>query len=237
MKQFNARVIKVIPRTYNVTSFRFAAEEAPDFQAGQFMQVTLAVNGCEQSKYFSFSSSPTEKGYFEFTKKITRSEFSKALKRLKAGDTLTVKMPMGKFVLDGTTTKHAFLSGGIGITPIRSMLKDAFDRRLPVDMALFYSNHSPEDIVFRTELEEMARDHKNLKIGFSLDAAEACPAGWKGKCGFINADMIKEELPDYAERIFYVCGPPAMVKSLVSILEDQLKVPAGRIRKENFAGY
>jgi ferredoxin-NADP reductase len=117
------------------------------------------------------------------------------------------------------------------------MLKDAFDRRLPVDMALFYSNRSPEDIVFRTELEEMAKIRKDFKIVFSLDTSEACPPGWKGKCGFISAGMIREELSDYAERIFYVCGPPVMVKSLSSILEDQLKVPAEKIRKENFAGY
>jgi ferredoxin-NADP reductase len=237
MERWNARVIEVIPRTYNVTSFRLAAEGITNFQAGQFMQVTLAVNGCEQSKYFSFSSSPTEKGCFEFTKKMTGSEFSKTLERLKAGDTLSVKMPMGKFVLDETASKHAFLSGGIGITPIRSMLKDALDRRLPIDAVLFYSNRSPEDIVFRTELEEMAKIRKDFKVVLSLDTREACPSGWKGKCGFISAGMIREELPDYAERIFYVCGPPVMVKSISSILEDQLKVPAGKIKKENFAGY
>jgi ferredoxin-NADP reductase len=236
VKQFNAQVIEVIPRTHNVTSFRLVAEEILDFQAGQFMQVTLAVNGCEQSKYFSFSSSPTEKKYFEFTKKMTGSEFSKALERLKSGDMLTVKMPMGKFVLDGTASKHAFLSGGIGITPIRSILKDASDRGLPLDAVLFYSNHSPEDVVFRSELEAMAAE-KKFRLVLSLDTKDVCPADWKGRCGFIDAKMIREELPDYQERLFYVCGPPVMVQSMVSILEGQLKVPGERIRKENFAGY
>jgi Na+-transporting NADH:ubiquinone oxidoreductase subunit NqrF len=49
--------------------------------------------------------------------------------------------------------------------------------------------------------------------------------------------MIKEELPDYAERVFYVCGPPIMVKSLITILQDQMKVPAEKIKVENFMGY
>lgn len=237
MNLFEAVVVDVIARNYNVKSFQFFAPGEVSFRAGQFMQVTLMVNGCEQSKYFSFSSAPSEKGYFEFTKKMTGSEFSKALESLKVGDKVKIKMPLGAFVLDEMASKQAFLSGGIGITPIRSMLNDAFDRRLPIDVVLFYSNRAPEDIVFREELEAMARNRKNFKVVFSLDTSEACPPAWKGKCGFISAAMIKEELPDYAERVFYVCGPPVMVKSLITILQDQMKVPAGKIKIENFMGY
>lgn len=237
MNLFEAEVADVIARNYNVKSFRFFAPGEVSFRAGQFMQVTLMVNGCEQSKYFSFSSAPSEKGYFEFTKKMTGSEFSKALESLKVGDKVKIKMPLGAFVLDEMAPKQAFLSGGIGITPIRSMLNDTFDRRLPIDVVLFYSNRAPEDIVFREELEAMARNQKNFKVVFSLDTSEACPSEWKGKCGFISAEMIKEELPDYAERVFYVCGPPIMVKSLITILQDQMKVPAEKIKVENFMGY
>ena len=237
MEVLDARVSEIIPRTYNVTSFRLVMDSFLPFLAGQFFQVTLKINGQEQSKYFSFSNSPTENGYIEFTKKMTGSEFSKALEGLRAGDTVKIKMPFGSFTLNESAPKHVFLSGGIGITPIRSMLKNALDRQLPLDMVLFYSNRSPEDIAFRSEFEEMARCHKNLKIILSLDTNEACHAGWKGKCGFINAAMIKEELPDLPERIFYVCGPPAMVKSLASILEGQLKISSEKIKKENFTGY
>ena len=232
-----ARLIEKIRRTHNVLSFRFFRDAGLSFQAGQFMQVVLPINGEAQGKCFSFSSSPDEKMFFEFTKKMSNSDFSKALDRLAIGDKVRIRMPLGKFILDETKSKHAFLSGGIGITPIRSMLRYALDRDLPFDMTLFYSNRSPEDIVFRQELEEMARGHKNLKVVFSLDTSEACPAEWKGKCGFISADMIREELPDYPERDFYVCGPPAMVEGLTSILEKQLQVPVGKIQKENFTGY
>jgi len=230
-------VTDIITRNYNVKSFRFSMNDSVPFRAGQFFQVTLSVNGTDQSKYFSFSNAPTEHGYIEFTKKMTGSDFSKALENLKIGEKVKIKMPLGSFVLDETAPKQAFLSGGIGITPIRSMLKDAFDRRLSFDRVLFYSNRSPEDIIFRDELEAMAKDRKELRVVLSLDTNEACPIGWKGRCGFINASMIKEELPDYAERIFYVCGPPVMVKSLVSILQDKLEVPAAKIKIENFAGY
>lgn len=232
-----AGVSEILARNYNVKSFRLVTPEEIPFRAGQFLRLTLSLGGVERSKYFSFSNAPTEKGYVEFTKKMTGSEFSGALESLKVGDKVKIQMPLGSFVLNETAPKQAFLSGGIGITPIRSMLKDALDRRLPFDRVLFYSNRSPEDIIFREELETMARERKELRVVFSLDTTEACPAGWTGQCGFISAAMIREELPDYAERIFYVCGPPVMVKSLSSILEDQLGIPAGKIKKENFAGY
>jgi ferredoxin-NADP reductase len=237
MKTFDAQIIEIIPRTHDVKSFRFARGETLDFRAGQFMQVTLEINGQEQSRYLSFSSSPTEKGYGEFTKKMTGSDFSKALECLKTGDKVKIKMSLGSFVLDETAPKQAFLSGGIGITPIRSMLKYGLDRKLPFDGALFYGNHAPEDIVFRSDLEAMAKANRNLKIVLSLDTPETCPLGWKGKCGFLNADMIREELPDFSERIFYVCGPPIMVKHMVDLLQNQLQIAEDRIKKENFAGY
>lgn len=234
---FETHITEVIRRTHDAVSFRAAVAEGMSYRAGQFMGVTVAADGRELSKYLSFSSAPTEKGYVEFTKKISGSDFSKALERLKPGDTIKLKMPLGSFLLDEMAPKHLFLSGGIGITPIRSIWKDAFDRQLPLDMALLYGNRTPEDVAFRNDLEVLARENGNLKVVFSLDTADACPPLWQGRCGFINAAMIKEEVPDYLERVFYVCGPPAMVANLLSILQGQLQIPENRIKRENFAGY
>ncbi len=234
---FETHLTEILQRTHHVKSFRFAAQEGMTFQAGQFFGLTLWVNGQEQQKYFSFSNSPTEQGYIEFTKKLTGSGFSMALEALKPGDRVKIKMPLGSFVLDETVSKHAFLSGGIGITPIRSMWKYALDRHLLLDMVLLYGNRAPEDIAFKTDLDEMARLAKNLRVVFSLDTQAACPADWKGRCGFIDAEMIREELPDYAERTFYVCGPPVMVSHLLCLLKTELKVPDNQIKKENFTGY
>lgn len=234
---FETNLIEVLPRTHDVKSFRLAAPENASFQAGQFFGLTLKINGQDQSKYFSFSNAPTEKGYLEFTKKLTASDFSHALKVLKPGDRVRIKMPLGSFVLDETAVKAAFLSGGIGITPIRSMWKYAFDKKLALDMVLLYGNRTPRDIAFKEELETIAQAGKGFRVVFSLDTSEACPADWKGRCGFIDAAMIREEIPDYADRIFYVCGPPVMVHHLVGLLKDGLQIQDNRIKRENFAGY
>lgn len=227
----------MIQRTRDVKSFRFAFSGADTFQAGQFFGLTLKVNGQDQTKCFSFSSSPTEKNYIEFTKKITSSDFSRALEAMKAGDRVRIKMPLGSFMLDENAGKAAFLSGGIGITPIRSMWKYAFDKGLPVNAVLLYGNHTPQDIVFRDELQAMADANKNFKVVFSIDTPDACPADWGGRCGFIDAEMIRREVPDYDEQVFYVCGPPAMVGCLVDILKTDLQIAEPMIRKENFSGY
>ena len=127
MVTFETEVSDVIQRTHNVKSFRFKRDESADFKAGQFFLVTIKISGQERTKHFSFSSSPTEKGYIEFTKKLTGSDFSKALDGLKTGDRAKLKMPYGSFTFEGGYKKIAFLSGGIGITPIRSICKYVVD--------------------------------------------------------------------------------------------------------------
>ncbi|MBN1870902.1 MAG: FAD-dependent oxidoreductase [Candidatus Omnitrophica bacterium] len=233
----DTNILKVIQRTHNVKSFRCEPKARVDFTAGQFMKVTLKVNQENQSKYFSISNSPTEKGYYEFTKKITESDFSKALDRLKAGDPLTLDLPKGSFTLKEEDKKAAFLSGGIGITPLRSMIQYAVDMNLKVNIVLLYGNHTEKDIVFREDLDALSDHSQNVRIIHTLDSPDIDRNRWRGRTGLINAQMIKEEVPDYQERKFFICGPPQMVLALNKTLKDDLEIQADRIKTEKFSGY
>ena len=237
MIKFETEVLDIVQRTHNVKSFRFKIKEDVDFKPGQFFFVTIKIDGVERTKHFSFSNSPTEKGYVEFTKRITDSEFSKALNRLKIGDWARLKMPYGSFTFGGEYEKIAFLSGGIGITPIRSICKFATDSMLPTDMVLLYGNNREEDIIFRQDLDNMQSVNKNLRIVYTLTSSDIDRKIWKGRTGYIDDTMIKEEMPDYTERIFYICGPPRMVESLINILRNKLGVQQDKIKIENFSGY
>ena len=237
MVEFETEVSDIIQRTPTVKSFRFKIKKDVDFKAGQFFFATIKVEGSERTKHFSFSNSPTEKGYIEFTKRITESEYSKALDRLKTGDWAKLKMPLGSFTFEGEYERIAFLSGGIGITPIRSICKFATDKRLPTDIALLYGNSKEEDIIFRQDLDEMADSNKNLRIVYTLTSADIDKKAWSGRAGYIDDKMIKKEVADYKDRVFYICGPPRMVASLTDILKNKLNVDKNRIRLENFAGY
>ncbi len=237
MVEFESEIIEIIERARGVKSFRFKAEENAKFTAGQYFFVTIMVNGQENKKPFSFSSSPTEKGYVEFTKRMTGSEFSNALNGLATGARARLKMPLGKFTLDENAEKIVFLSGGIGITPIRSMCRYATDMRLEHDMVLLYGNNTEEDIIFKDDLDAMAGDNPRMKVVYTLTAPDACVTDERCRKGFIDGDMIKREIPDHAERVFYVCGPPGMVNSLVGVLRNDMGISEEGVRTEQFAGY
>jgi len=227
------KIREIIQRTPNVKSFRLSINGELDFKAGQFCCVQLLTEK-ERKRYLSISSSPTEKGYIEFTKKITQSNFSNVLNSLKLGDSLRIEYPFGRFTLDEPQAKIAFLSGGIGITPIRSICKYAVDKNLGTDIVLVYANRSIKDIVFKEDFDLMQKQYPKLKVAHVL--CEPAP-GFKCVVGLINAQIIKNEVPDYAERKFYVCGPPSMVVAMEKILTEELALPKENIVTEHFQGY
>jgi ferredoxin-NADP reductase len=237
IREFETRVIDVIQRTHDIKSFRFAVPEDIEFKPGQFFFVTIKIKDQDVTKHFSFSNSPTEKGYVEFTKRITGSEFSQALNQLKKGDWARLKMPFGNFTFEGEYEKIAFLTGGVGVTCIRSMCKFACDKRLSTDIILLYGNSTKDDIAFREDFDQMQAENKNLRVVHTLTSPGVDRSVWKGRTGFIDSKMVKEEIPDYKERIFYISGPPKMVDTLRAILSEELKLDKERIKWENFSGY
>ena len=231
--KFETNVADIIQRTYNVKSFRFPNMISLNYKAGQYMFVTLKTGDQEAHKPFSISSSPTEKGYVEFTKKLTGHPFSNRLDAMKVGDAVKIDAPFGGFTFEGEYERIGLLSGGVGITPLRSICKFCTDTKLNTEVTLLYGNQTEADIVFREDLEQMQRQNDNLKLVFTLAEPKT---NWEGYTGNINAEMIKKEIPEYLETMFYVCGPPAMVQAMENLLKT-LNIPAQNVKKENFAGY
>jgi ferredoxin-NADP reductase len=231
--KFETYVKEIIPRTYNVRSFRFPRPETLNYKPGQFLFITIKAGGKELSKHFSISSSPTEKTHIEFTKKLSESEFSTALKALKEGDWARIDAPYGKFTFEGEHEKIGLLAGGIGITPLMSICKYCTDKRLNTKITLLYGNRTENDIAFRRELETMQEQNANLKVVFILNEANS---EWRGATGIIDAEMVKKEIPDYKEAVFYTCGPPAMVETMGKLVE-KLGLPKTQLNREYFAGY
>jgi len=235
--EYQVKVLDVIQRTPDVKSFRFEKREGLDYKAGQFFLLSIELEGSPMTKPFSFSSSPTEAGYIEFTKKITDSSFSKRLDSLKVGDSVKIDAPYGRFVLNESDKNIVFLSGGIGITPIRSMCKYAHDKKLNLDLILLYGNNRGKDIAFKDELDRICSEDNNFHVIYTLMTLE-CEEDEK-QCiqGYIDEKLIREKVPEYPDKYFYICGPPAMVDSMATLLKEKLLVGDDRIRKENFKGY
>jgi glycine betaine catabolism B len=231
--KFETNFQGITPRTHDVTSFRFPRPEGFEYKAGQFFFVTLRQGGKELSKHFSFSSSPTESDHIEFTKKLTDHEYSLALKAVKVGDWARIDAPYGQFTFEGEYPKIALLGGGIGITPLKSICKNATDKHLNSKITLFYGCRTEGDLVFRQEFEEMQVQNPNLKLVLMVN--EPTPQ-WKGAVGIITPDLVKKQLPDYRETVFYACGPPPMVKAMENLV-SRLGLPKTQLKLEYFTGY
>jgi ferredoxin-NADP reductase len=231
--KFETTVTEVIQRTHNVKSLRFPRPSSFSYKPGQFMFVTVK-NGQELlKKPLSISSSPTEAEFIEFTKKLTDHPFSIALMNTRVSDWASLDGPYGNFTFEGEFEDVGMLSGGVGITPLRSVCKYCTDTFSRARITLLYGNRTEEDIIFQTELEEMQRQNKNLKVVLTID--EAGP-GWSGKIGIIDESMIKYEVPNYSKTIFYVRGPPAMVLAILELL-GKMGISRRQVKVKSFQGY
>lgn len=229
---FETNVVETIQRTPDIKSIRFERPQGFHHFAGQYIFITLGDGPEKTTKHFTLSSSPTE-AFLEITKRLTGHPFANALASLVPGDKVSIMGPYGDFTFQGEYDKVGMLSGGIGITPLRSMIKYSIDKKLSASIVLIYSNSLENDIAFRDELEDIQRVNPNIKI---IETITRPGPDWKGVSGRINAEMVKRFIPDYHERTFYTSGPQKMVDAMVSLMRE-LGVPEGQIKQEYFPGY
>ncbi len=229
--KFETNVAEVIQRTDDTKSFRFKKPEGFMHLAGQWMYVNIKIEGTSKMHHFTISASPTE-DFLEFTKKITDHPYSQALNRFKGGEWAHIDGPYGDFTYGGENIKIGALTGGIGITPLRSICKFIVDSKLPTDVKMLYANHTEKDIVFRDQIEEMQKQDDGIVVKNVLTKEPE----WKGLKGHVDAKMIADQIPDYRDRVFYICGPPGMNEAMKKALKG-LDVPDNKIKLEDFTGY
>lgn len=236
MKIYKGKLIERIKRTETVESFRIAPEERVDFLPGQFLQLIFDeqnLSNKDLNKYLSFSSSPTN-DYIEVTKRLSKSLFSQRLKNLKAGDPLVFKAPLGSCVLREDYKKIAFLIGGIGITPVISMIEYIMEKKLNIDAVLFYSNRTEDEIAFRKELDGFQSKCCSLKIFYTVTDCQ--PKDNRCLLGHIDKALLTSKIKDINERVFFTFGPPGMVEAMKNICLG-LSCTKENIKTESFLGY
>lgn len=198
-----------------------------NFLAGQY--VSLIVPGSTPAP-FSIASSPEVHTMIELGIEITGGPHTSKIKELKEGDHATLRGPFGNFVLQGEK-KVAFLAGGVGITPFICMLRWITETNQQIDATLFYSCKGRLNFLWLEELEEMTRKYPNVHL--VATCTRETPEGWKHKLGRINAQMIKEALPDYSEYTFYSCGPPVLIEAMFNTLKE-MGVPEEKLKREKW---
>ena len=187
--QFEMEVTGVILRIEDVKSVRFRRPKGFDYLPGQWAFVTVGSEEEQKTKPLSFSSSPTE-DFLEFTKRLTGHEFSNAFAAMEVGDTATIRGPYGKLTLQENHKKICMLSGGIGVTPLRSMIRYSTDKELKTSIILLYSNRFENAIAFMDDFDEMQAKNPNFKVIITITRPSQA---WKGLAGRINREMSREK--------------------------------------------
>lgn len=236
MRLLKGNLAERIKRTPAVESFRFFLKEKIDFTPGQFLQVifdTTNIDNKELNKYLSFCASPT-KEYIEVTKRLSESNFSQRLKNLKINDEILLKAPLGNCVFKDEYRKIAFLIGGIGITPVISIIEYILDKRLNTDVVLLYSNRTEEEVAFKKELDNWQGINKNIKVFYTI--TDYPPKDARYISGRITKELLLEKVVDVEKRIFFTFGPPKMVEAMKDLCLDS-GCNEKSMRTESFIGY
>lgn len=215
-----------------VTGFRFDKPEGYDFVPGQYFMLSLQTAEGPQRKPFSNASAPRDP-FIEMATQLSGSAFKDALDALRRGDEVTIQGPYGRLMLPEGVDHACFLAGGVGVTPARSIIRDAEQRRTGLRVRLFDGNHDQACIPYSGEFAEYAEKDRRFEVIHVLE--EPLP-GWAGERGLITADLIRRYIDPLGRWHYFITGPPAMVSVMQSIL-DELSVPAERISIENFVGY
>lgn len=221
-------------------AFRFEKPSGWTFKAGQFIDMTLldpAETDSEgNTRGFSIASGPHEETLMVATR-MRDTAFKRVLKNMPIGTAVKIEGPSGDLTLPNNSKRAVvFLAGGIGITPFRSMLVRAAKEKLPHRIFLFYSNRRPEDAPFLEELQILERENPNYKLIASMTEMEKSHRPWNGETGLINQEMLARHLKSAGTCIYFIAGPPAMVKGLHKML-NKAGMDDDDIRAEEFAGY
>ncbi len=232
------RVSRIFQETPDVKTFRLMNPLGGvlpfAWLPGQFLTVTVAPDGKPVRRSYTISSSPTQHDYAEITVRHEGPGLVSGFLHggVKEGDLLEASGPSGAFTFTGRECKCILLvAGGVGVTPLMSVIRYLTDRCWAGDIYLLYSVRSPQDIIFREELEYLQRRHANLRVVITASRAEG--TGWSGPAGRITKELIAQSVPDLGSRYVHVCGPVPMMEAVKKLLAE-LGVPPSRVKTEAF---
>jgi ferredoxin-NADP reductase len=233
------RVAQIVPETPTVETFRLvnpAHDRLPfEFLPGQFIQVEVEPEpGKSARRSYTIASSPTQRAYVEITvKREVQGLVSRHLHdRVKVGDLIKVSGPFGSFTFTGSDADSIVLiAGGVGITPMMSVLRYLTDTAWPGEIFFVYGARSTEEFIFRTEIEQLERRHEKLHVLATMQRSPGTV--WLGPEGQLTKELLQAGIPEIARRRIHLCGPPQMMSAVRGLLRE-LGVPEAQIHSEAF---
>ena len=233
--ELDATIAAIHQETPTVKSFvlDLGGQSLP-FLPGQYVDVIFGPPGEHYAGGgYSMTSSPLLKGVIHLAvKKVLDEGDSAALhERARVGDPALVTGPAGDFYYErGAARSVVLIAGGIGITPLMSMLHYVDEAEPDTLVTLLYSAQTPSELAFREELEAMAARNPNIRCLFTVTRPGKEP--WNGRVGRIDRQLLVQCTSD-RETVYYVCGPPHMRDAITELLGD-LGVDHSRVKSEQW---
>ena len=202
------------------------------FNPGQFGWLTLWGSPFKITGHpFSFSSSAAvTDGRVEMSIR-NLGDFTSAIHEVRAGRRVYLDGPYGAFTIGHPADMHVLIAGGIGVTPMMSMIRTLADRGDKRPVILLYASKDWDSITFREDLESL-KARLNLTVVYVLQNP---PMGWTGEQGYITAEMFKRRLPLlYETHEYFICGPDVMMDAIETALKE-LGVPLSKYHSERYS--
>ena len=233
-------LIRKIRITRDSMDFVFAPERQFAYEPGQYMEFTLPhdhIDSRGQRRYFTLASSPTEQNMRIGVKFYKQgSSFKQAMLGMDERTPVVAANLGGDFVLPrDRTRKIVLIAGGIGVTPYRSMIKYMLDKNEQRPLTLLYAANTAEDIAY-TDVFEEARQRLDVKSVYVLSKSDTALPDARFRAGYVSAELLQAEVPNYHECLFYISGPHAMVTNVEAALKT-LGVHRHNIKTDFFSGY
>ena len=237
--RFKLTLVAIEEMAAGCYDFVFAANRKLGFRPGQYLDWTLDVADPDSRgnrRPFTIASAPTTNEIRLGVKFYPGpSAFKRALAKMQPGDVIYAQQLAGDFTLPRDKgAKLAFIAGGIGVTPFRSMVQELVDKQTARPIIMLYGNNSGDEIAY-ADLFDQAERELGIRTIYAI-ADDPPPGRDNVHQGFIDVDLIAREVPDYGERTFYISGPRAMVVGFQRLLAD-LGVARSRIKVDYFPGF
>ncbi len=210
--------------THDVRSFLFTARAPRLFRylPGQFLTLDLEIDGVAVNRCYTIASAPTRPHAIAITVKRQPggvvSPWLHAM--LRPGVAIRALGPAGEFsCARHGAAKYLFLSGGSGITPLMSMARSHDDLLSEADIVFVHSARSPADIIFRAELDQMARNRAGFRVA-TICEQDSPDDPWPGLRGRLGLPMLRLIAPDFTERAVFTCGPAPYMAAVRAMLAE-----------------
>jgi len=230
----NSYLVRVLEKNIICENTLSVTLEKPSdfhFVAGQYIVITLPQEPSVMAHSFSLASGPQDLS-LEIAMRVSQSPFKKAIQSAKIGSNIRIRGPFGVFAIHKNSARPTvFLAGGIGITPLRSIIRDEAKRNFPAPITLIYANKKLEACAYYDEFINIK--NKNFSL---ISIFEEPQKNWSGEKGFITAEIIKKYFPDATKPNFYIVGPTVMVNIVKKIVLG-MGVDKNNLFIEAFGGY